>query len=114
MENLKKVVKILDDKHAADIVVLDMKNYSPIYDYMIITTAKNDRLAAGIVKEIKDVAEELGLNLKRVEGTQHYQWVLADLSQIVIHVFTEETRLEYNLEKLWRDVPRVDAEELLK
>ena len=114
MENLKLIVKALDEKHASDIVVLDMQKYSPMYDYMIITTAKNDRLAAGIVKEIKDVADEHQLHLKRVEGTHHYQWVLADLSTVIVHVFTEETRLEYNLEKLWSDVPRLDVEELLK
>ncbi|MGL4336006.1 MAG: ribosome silencing factor [Turicibacter sp.] len=114
MENLKLIVKALDEKHASNIVVLDMKNYSPIYDYMVISTSKNDRLAAGIVKEIKDIADEHNMNLKRIEGTHHYQWVLADLSSVIVHVFTEESRMEYNLEKLWSDVPRVNVEEMLK
>ncbi len=113
MEMLNKIVKALDEKHADDIVVLDMRSHSPIYDYMIITTAKNDRLAAGIVREIKDVANENAYDLKRIEGVGQSEWVLADLGVVVIHMFTEEARMEFNLEKLWRDVPRVEVEELL-
>ena len=113
MENLKHLVKALDEKHASDIVVLDMQKYSPLYDYMIITTAKNDRLASGILRELKDVAGKIDLNLKRIEGANHAQWVLADFERIVVHVFTPEMRLEYNLEKLWGDVPRINIEGLL-
>ena len=70
MEILAKFVKALDDKHADDIVVLDMKNHSPIYDYMIITTAKNDRLAQGIIRELKDLEgiSELSLPQKLVQN----------------------------------------------
>jgi len=114
MENVTLIVKALDEKHAEDIVVLDMQKHSPIYDYMIITTAKNDRLAAGIIRELKDLSGTLELNLKRIEGAGHGQWILADFERVIVHVFTPETRLEYNLEKLWRDVPRVDVEGLLK
>ena len=113
MEMLKTIVKALDAKHAEDIVVLDMKSHSPIYDYMVITTAKNDRLAAGIVREIKDVAQDHDYDLKRIEGVGKSEWVLADLGVVVVHMFTEEARMEYNLEKLWRDLPKVSVEELL-
>ena len=113
MENLKHLIKALDEKHAEDIVILDMEKFSPLYDYMVITTAKNDRLADGIVRELKDLAQEKDFNLKQIEGQSHGQWVLADFGRIVVHVFTPETRVEYNLEKLWRDVPRIEAERLL-
>ena len=113
MEKLKKLVKALDEKHAEDIVVLDMQQHSPMYDYMVIATAKNDRVAAGILRGIKDMTEDTGLVLKRIEGASHGQWVLADFERIIVHVFTPETRLEYNLEKLWRDVPRVAVEGFL-
>ena len=62
MENLAKIVKALDEKHASDIVVLDMQQFSPIYDYMVITTAKNDRLAAGILRELKDLEAQTGVD----------------------------------------------------
>lgn len=113
LENLAKFVKALDEKHAEDIVVLDMQNHSPIYDYMIITTAKNDRLAQGIIRELKDLEGTTELTLKHIEGANQAQWVLADFGRIIVHVFTPETRLEYNLEKLWADVPRVNIEGML-
>ena len=113
MEMLKNIVKALDEKHADDIVVLDMRSHSPIYDYMVITTAKNDRLSAGIIREIKDVAQKNDYDLKRIEGVGQSEWVLADLGVVVVHMFTEEARMEYNLEKLWRDIPRVAIEEML-
>ena len=69
MENLSKFVKALDEKHAEDIVVLDMQNHSPIYDYMVITTAKNDRLAQGIIRELKDLEGTTDLTLKKNEET---------------------------------------------
>ena len=113
MENLKKIVKALEGKHADEITVLDMQKHSPIYDYMVITTARNDRLAAGILRELKDLAADSDLVLKRIEGAVHGQWILADFERIIVHVFTPETRMEYNLEKLWGDVPRVAVERLL-
>ena len=113
LENLAKFVKSLDEKHAEDIVVLDMQNHSPIYDYMVITTAKNDRLAQGIIRELKDLEGTTDLTLIHIEGAHHAEWVLADFGTIVVHVFTPETRLEYNLEKLWADVPRVNIEGML-
>jgi len=113
MENLTYLIKALDEKHAADIVVLDMQKHSPIYDYMVITTAKNERLAEGILHEVKNLAAKSDLNLKRIEGAQHGHWILADFERIIVHIFTPDTRLEYNLEKLWRDVPRVNVEGLL-
>ena len=113
LENLTTIVKALDAKHAEDIVVLDMQQFSPLYDYMVITTAKNDRLAAGILRELKDLEAETGLELKRIEGAHAAQWILADFGRVIVHVFTPETRLEYNLEKLWRDVPRLDVEGML-
>ena len=98
LENLTTIVKALDAKHAEDIVVLDMQQFSPIYDYMVITT---------------DLEAETGLELKRIEGAHAAQWILADFGRVIVHVFTPETRLEYNLEKLWRDVPRLDVEGML-
>ena len=113
MEILAKFVKALDDKHADDIVVLDMKNHSPIYDYMIKKKKKNDRLAQGIIRELKDLEGISELSLKHIEGAHHAEWVLADFGTIIVDVFTPETRLEYNLEKLWADVPRVNLEGML-
>lgn len=113
MDNLTHLIKALDEKHATEMVILKMESHTPLYDYMVITTAKNERLAAGILRELKDIGKETTLNLKRIEGAHHGRWILADFERIIVHVFTPEARLEYNLEKLWADVERVNIEGLL-
>lgn len=55
-------------------------------------------MAAGILRELKDLEAETGLELKRIEGAHAAQWILADFGRVIVHVFTPETRLEYNLE----------------
>jgi len=113
MEKLKKLVIALDDKHLEDIATLDMRNHSPLYDYMVIGTAKNERIVAGVLRELKDLSAESEFNLKYIEGHDTGEWVLADFGDIIVHVFNEEMRTKYNLEKLWGDANKVDVSEFL-
>jgi len=113
MENLKKVVSALSEKHLDEIVALDMRTHSPMYDFTVITTAKNERIIAAVVRELKDLDGQDGLTLKAIEGRSEGEWMLADFGQIVVHVFTPETRGRYNLEKLWGDVERIDISEVI-
>jgi len=113
MDKLKKLVIALDDKHLEDIAVLNMKNHSPLYDFMVISTAKNERIVAGSLREIKDLATEPEFNLKYIEGHNTGDWVLADFGDVIVHVFNEEMRAKYNLEKLWGDAEKIDVSEFL-
>lgn len=108
MEKLKKLVIALDSKHLEDIIVLDMRNHSALYDFMVISTAKNDRIISGVLRELKDLDAEPEFNLKYIEGHNGGEWVLADFGDMIIHVFNEEMRTKYHLEKLWGDAVRVD------
>lgn len=108
MEKLKKLIVALDSKHLEDIVTLDMRNHSALYDFMVISTAKNDRIISGVLRELKDLDAEPEFNLKYIEGHNGGEWVLADFGDTVVHVFNEEMRTKYHLEKLWGDANRVD------
>ena len=114
MDKLKKLVKALDEKHLEQIVALDMRNHSALYDFMVISTAKNDRIISGVLRELKDLDAEPEFSLKYIEGHNGGEWVLADFGDMVVHVFNEEMRGRYNLEKLWGDADRVNVEGLLK
>jgi len=114
MDKLKKLVRALDDKHLEQIVALDMRNHSALYDFMVISTAKNDRIISGVLRELKDLDAEPEFTLKYIEGHNGGEWVLADFGDIVVHVFNEEMRGRYNLEKLWGDANRIDVQGLLK
>ncbi len=112
MEELKQVVKQLDEKQAEDIKIIDVKNVNPMVDYFVICTGKNERHMKSLAVEMR----KLGLDnhrFKRIEGENSGVWVLADLGNIVVHVFTEEGRNLYSLEQLWGDLTFIDVETLI-
>lgn len=107
-ELLSVTVKAADDKRAEDIVVLNMNGISLIADYFLICHGNSDKQVQAISREIKDKAEEMGYNVKKMEGFDEGKWVLIDLGDIVAHVFHRDERSYYNLERLWGDAPTVD------
>jgi ribosome-associated protein len=100
------------DKGATDILVLQVGDVLAITDYFVIASASNPRLVRTLVQETEDaVAEAGGPRAIRVEGLNEAEWVLADHGTFVVHVFHEDARRYYELERLWSDVPRVDWED---
>ena len=81
---------------------------SPMADYFVIMTGGSDRQVQAITNAIVEKAHEENVKIGSVEGKNHAQWVLVDLGDVVVHVFREETRQFYNLEKLWADAPLVN------
>ncbi len=114
MKELKQVVKALDDKLAKDIVVINVANVNPLCEYFVICTGNNERHLSGIANGLREMAMENGLDLKRIEGKTGSNWTLVDLTDIVVHIFSEEGRENYSLERLWGDLETVDVEKLLK
>jgi ribosome-associated protein len=99
-------------KKGDDIVILDVGQVLVITDTFVITSATNDRLVRSIAEEIeKRIKEEGGPAPLRIEGLREAEWVLLDYGDFVVHVFLEETRRFYDLERLWSDAPRVPWEE---
>jgi ribosome-associated protein len=102
-----------DAKGASDVVILEVGDVLVVADEFVIASASNDRLVKAIVDEIeREVAETPGLdgNQKplRIEGRNERRWVLMDYGDVVIHVFLQEVRDYYELERLWADVSRVE------
>jgi ribosome-associated protein len=97
-----------DDKLGRETVILEVGDVLAITDYFVITAGTNDRQVKAIVDEVEaQVGEAFGLKPLRVEGLDNMTWVLMDYGAFVVHVFAEETRAYYELERLWKDVPRV-------
>ena len=104
-ELLDIVVKTLDEKLGEDIVTIDMTAVSPFTDYFVIATARNVRHAASLADDVIEEAEKNGFSLRTKEGEEGSTWILADLNDIVVHIFTSEARDLYKLENLWGDLP---------
>ena len=99
-------------KQAANPLVLDVGAVLAITDFFVIASAPNTRLVRTIVEEVERQATEAGgPKPRRIEGLDDARWVLMDYGDFVVHVFLEETRAYYELERLWADVPRVEWEE---
>lgn len=109
---LQLAYKAADDKHAEDIVVLNMRNISLLADYFVICHGNSDRQVQAIARELQEKAHENGFEVKRVEGFDTARWILVDLGDVVIHIFHKDERAYYNLERLWGDAPQLDAAEL--
>ncbi len=112
-EIMEIAVKAADNKHANDIEVLDISKVSIMTDYFVIMDASSQRQVGAIVQEILDQVGENDIEVGHVEGKRDSQWILIDLHDVVIHVFTTEQREFYNLEKLWSDAPEVDISNLV-
>ncbi|MGP4041789.1 ribosome silencing factor [Gracilibacillus sp. D59] len=103
------IAKACDDKRAEDIILLDMQNVSLIADYFLICEGTNERQVQAIAREVKDIAEDQNIDVKRMEGFDQARWVLVDLGDLVCHVFHRDERGYYNLEKLWGDAPQLEV-----
>jgi ribosome-associated protein len=112
-ELMELVVKTVDDKRAENIAVLDMEGISLVADYFVICHGNSEKQVQAISKELKDIALENDIQLRRMEGYDHARWVLIDLGNVVVHVFHRDDRSYYNLEKLWGDANSVDVDAIL-
>jgi ribosome-associated protein len=109
------------DKHAEDVLILDVARLSGITDYFVICTADNARQIKAIQDHLEKTAREAGARVLHSEGEvttnavaalHEYNWVLLDCGDVVVHIMDRAARAFYRLEHLWADAPRVPFEEL--
>ena len=99
------------DKKAFGLDVLAVGQLTSIADYFILASASNERQAAAIADAVSDqLRQQLGVKPLLVEGTTPGRWVLMDYGDFIVHIFTEDVRRFYGLERLWGDAPNVTAE----
>jgi ribosome-associated protein len=98
------------DKKALDLDVLAVADLTSIGDYFILTSATNERQAQAIADNVVDeLREQARVRPLLVEGTTPGRWILLDFGDFIVHVFTEDARQFYGLERLWGDAPNVTA-----
>ena len=99
-----------DSKQAEDLVALDVSGPLPLTDIFLLATGRNERNVVAIAGEIEDRMIEAGVKTLRREGRAEGRWVLLDFGDLVVHVFHEEDRMYYSLERLWKDCPAIPLE----
>ncbi len=108
-----KVFKALDDKKAEDVSVIDISEISVIADYFIVASANNQNHLMALQDAADEVMYKNGFHAKQVEGNRNSTWILLDYEDIIIHLFSAEDRLFYDLERIWKDGNFIEEEELM-
>ena len=110
LDALQVAARAADAKGGEDLVALDVSEPLPLVDIFLLVTGRNERNVAAIADEVEHQLLEIGIKRIRREGRAESRWVLMDFGDIVVHVFHEEERTFYGLERLWKDCPVVPSE----
>lgn len=110
-ELTKLICKALDDKKAMDIKIIDISEVSVLADYFVVASASNQNQLVAMQDEVDRVMYENKMQPKSIEGNRQSTWILMDYEDVIVHLFTEEDRLFYDLERIWKDGIIIDSSE---
>ena len=111
-EMVKRAVAALQDKKGEDIRVIDISGVTVIADYFIIASGSNPNQVQALVDNVEEQMYKAGYDDPRVEGYNTASWVLLDYNDVIVHVFSQDDRLFYDLERIWRDGKEIDVDSL--
>lgn len=111
-EMARLAYQAMEDKKARDIRIIDISEISVLADYFLIASGSNKNQVQAMVDNVQEELHKAGFVPKQVEGYNSANWILLDYGDIIIHVFDEENRLFYDLERIWRDGSVITAEDL--
>ena len=112
-EALRLALVAFEDKKAFDIVLLDISKVASFASYFLMCSGDSSRQIQAIADEVEKKLKENGIRPNHVEGYRHAEWILMDYVDLVVHVFSKSARAYYDLERLWRDGKRLDAQRVL-
>lgn len=109
---LKTIVDALEDKKAAEIVLIDISEVSTIADYFVITNGANVSQIQALADNVEEKLAMNDIHPRSVEGYNTANWILMDYNDILVHIFDKESRGFYDLERMWRDGKVIDAKSI--
>lgn len=114
--NSREIAKLacdaLAEKKASDIKVIDIHDISVIADYFVLADGENQNQLQAMQSAVDEALYKAGIHAKQVEGNNNSTWILMDYGDIIVHIFSKEDRLFYDLERIWRDGTVIDPSEL--
>jgi len=109
---VKKAYEALNDKKGEDIKIIEIGKLSTVADYFIIANGSNAPHVESLVDNVEEELLKEKIHAERIEGVKSSGWILMDYNDVVVHVFSKEDRLFYDLERIWRDGKEIDIETL--
>ncbi|MDP4119678.1 MAG: ribosome silencing factor [Bacillota bacterium] len=114
LEQAKEIAKALNGKKAVNIKVIKIEDVSILSDYFVIATGTSSTHVKALADEVEYQLNEIGYSVSHVEGYRSNSWILLDFVDVIVHVFSDEAREYYDLERLWKDGEEVDISAILK
>jgi ribosome-associated protein len=108
LEHARVCARIAEDNRGKDILVLDLRQATPLVDFFVIITATSRRLGRAIAEEVDKEMKHRGEFKLGIEGSEEGRWTLIDYGDFVVHIFSAEARTYYALEEIWGDAPQLD------
>ena len=112
LEKALATVKILDKKKAVDLKAIHITDYSIVADYFVIATGTSNTHVKSLADELEYEMSKLGIEPNHIEG-KATGWIVLDYGTVIVHIFTDESREYYNLERLWSDAEDVDLSDIV-
>ena len=114
LELAEKIVGCIDAKKGEEIKLLDVHDRTTLCDYFVIASGSSTPQLRAMADEIDEKLSELGIDARRREGWETADWLLLDYEMVIVHLFREEVREFYSLERLWRDAQEVDISTIVE
>ena len=102
-EKAEAIVQAVEDRRGLNIVIMDMQPVTTICDYFVVCHGRSPQHLAAIAEEVQAQMEKLGVRPGHVEGSREGRWILIDYLPVVVHIYSEEPRQTYDLQRLWSD-----------
>ena len=112
LEKAKSIVKILDEKKATDLTVIETQELTVMSDYFVIASGTSNTHVRSLADDVEFEMSKIGIEVDHIEG-RATGWILLDYGDILVHIFQPESREYYNLERLWGDAAKVDISDIV-
>jgi len=109
-KNALEIARILDNKKAEDVKILDIRNLSSFTDFFVIATGTSTRHTVALADEVEEKMFQKNVILKHKEGYTNGRWILLDYSDVIVHIFTKEDRDFYDLERIWKGANYIELD----
>ena len=104
-KTIEIICKALSDKKGVLIKVLNVRDLTSIADYFVLSSTMNKKQAQAAADEVEEKLKEIGVSPLRKEGYRKGDWILLDFGDVVVHIFTDQERIHYDFDTLWKDAP---------
>lgn len=114
LENAKLAAKAISDKKGLNIKVIRVDDVSVLADYFVIATGTSSTHVKALADEVEYKLNEAGVSVSHIEGYRSNSWILLDYVDVIVHVFSDEARDYYDLERLWQDGEIIDIDDVIE